>query len=44
MVLEDELMGPTTALEEDPEPAFEAQAAEALDNTDIQVDEQLRAD
>ena len=36
-------MGPTTALEEEPEPAFEAQAAEGLDNADIQVDEQLRA-
>ena len=39
----DELMGPTTALEEDPELAFEAQAAAALDNAENQVDEQLRA-
>ena len=37
-------MGPTTDLEEEPEPAFEAKAAAALDNSDIQVDEQLRAD
>ena len=36
-------MGPTTALEEEPEPAFEAKAAAALDNADIQVEEQLRA-
>ena len=37
-------MGPTTALEEESEPVFEAKDAAALDNTDIQVDEQLRAD
>ena len=37
-------MGPTTALEEEYEPAFEAKDAAALDNADIQVDEQLRAD
>ena len=43
VVLEDELVGPTTALDEEPEPDFEAQAAAALDNTDIQVDKQLRA-
>ena len=43
MVLEDEIVGPTTALEEEPEPAFEAKAAAALDNTDIQVDKQLCA-
>ena len=43
VILEDELVGPTTALEEEPEPAFEAQAAAALDNADIQVDEQLCA-
>ena len=36
-------MGPTTALEEESEPAFEAKAAVASDNADIQVDEQLRA-
>ena len=36
-------MGPTTALEGEPEPAFEAQAAAALYNSDIQVDEQLCA-
>ena len=43
MILEDKLVGPTTALEEKSEPAFEAKAAAALDNADIQVDEQLRA-
>ena len=43
MVLEDEIMGPITALEEDPEPAFKAQAAAALGNADIQVNEQLFA-
>ena len=43
MILEDELVGPTTALEEESEPAFEEKAASALDNADIQVDEQLRA-
>ena len=36
-------MGPPTALEEESEPAFEAKAAVALDNSDIQVDEQLCA-
>ena len=36
-------MGTTTALEEDPEPAFEAQASAALENSEIQVDKQLRA-
>ena len=36
-------MGPTTALVEESEPAFEAKAAAALDNAYIQVDEQLRA-
>ena len=41
MILEDELVGPITALEEEPEPSFEAKAAAALDNADIQVDEQL---
>ena len=44
MILEDELMGPTTALEEEPEPYFSAKAAAALDNTGIQVNEQLHAD
>ena len=43
MILEGELVGPTTALEEEYEPAFEAKTAIALDNADIQVDEQLRA-
>ena len=43
MKLEDELVGPTTALEEEHEPAFEEKSAAALDNTDIQVDEQLHA-
>ena len=43
VILEDELVGTTTALEEEPEPAFEAKAAAALDNADIQVEEQLRA-
>ena len=43
MILEDELVGPTTALEEESEPAFEAKAAAAFDNANIQVDEQLRA-
>ena len=43
MILEDELVGPTTALEEEPEPDFEAKAAAALENADIQVDKQLRA-
>ena len=36
-------MGPTTALEGEPEPAFEAQAAAALEKADIQVDKQLCA-
>ena len=43
MILEDELVGPTTALEEEYEPAFETKAVVALDNADIQVVEQLRA-
>ena len=43
VILEDELVGPTAALEEEYEPAFEAKAVLALDNTDIQVDEQLHA-
>ena len=43
MILGGELVGPTTALEEEPEPAFEAKAAAALDNADIQVDERIRA-
>ena len=43
VILKDELVGPTTALEEESEPAFEAKAVAALDNSDIQVDEQLRA-
>ena len=43
MILEDELVGPTTALEEEYEPPFEEKAAVALDNADIQVDEQLCA-
>ena len=42
MILEDELVGPTTALEEEPEPDFEAKSASALNNADIQVDKQLR--
>ena len=44
MILKDELVGPTTSLEEEYEPAFETKAAVALDNADIQVDEQLCAD
>ena len=32
---------PTTALEEETGPSFEAKAVAALDNSDIQVDEQL---
>ena len=36
-------MGPITALEEDPEPAFEAQTVAALDNSDIKLDGQLCA-
>ena len=43
VVPEDELVGPSTALEEEPEPAFETQSASALDNADIQVDKRLRA-
>ena len=43
MILKEELVGPTTALEEEPEPDFEAKSAAALENTDIQVDEKLRA-
>ena len=43
MIPEDELVGHTTALEEEPERAFEARSAAALDNADIQVEEQLRA-
>ena len=35
VILEDKLLGPTTALEEEPEPAFEAKAASPLDNADI---------
>ena len=41
MILEDELVGPTMALEEEYEPAFEAKSVVALDNADIQVDKQL---
>ena len=43
MILKDELVRPTTALEEEPEPAFEAKDAAALDNSDIQVDKELHA-
>ena len=43
MILKDELVVPTTALEEESEPSFEAKAVAALDNDDIQVDKQLRA-
>ena len=43
VVLEDKIMGPTTALEEEPEPSFEAKAVAKLGNADIQVDKQLRA-
>ena len=43
MILEDEIVGPTTALEEESEPAFEAKAVVVLYNADIQVDEQLCA-
>ena len=43
VILKDELVGHTIALDEETEPAFEAKAAAALDNSDIQVDEQLRA-
>ena len=41
MILEDELVGPNTALEEEYEPAFEAKSVVALDNAEIQVDKQL---
>ena len=44
VILEDKLVGPTTALEKEYEPAFEIKAVIALDNADIQVDKQLRAD
>ena len=37
VILEDELVDPTTALEEEYEPVFEAKAAVALDNADIQL-------
>ena len=43
MILEEKLVVHTRALEEEPEPAFEAKAVAALDNVDIQVDEQLRS-
>ena len=43
MILEDKLVGPTTALEEESEPAFKAKAAAALDNADIQVDKKIHA-
>ena len=43
MILEDELVGPNTALEEEYEPAFEEKAVVALDNADIQVDKQLHS-
>ena len=43
MILEDKLVGPTTDLEEESEPNFEAKAAAALDNADTQVDKKLRA-
>ena len=43
MILEDKLVGPTTALEEEYEPDFETKAAVALDNAEIQVDEKLHA-
>ena len=43
VILKDKLVGPTTDLEEEPEPAFESQDAAALDKADIQVDEQLCA-
>ena len=41
IILEEKLVGPTTALDEEYEPSFEAKDAVALDNADIQVDEQL---
>ena len=43
MILEDELVGHTTALEEEYESAFESKDAVALDNAYIQVDEKLCA-
>ena len=43
MILEYELVGPTTALEEEHEPAFETKAVVALDNADIQVYKKLHA-
>ena len=43
VVLEDKLVEPTTALDEDPEPAFEVHSTSELDNADIQVDKQLCA-
>ena len=43
MILEDNLVGPTTSPEEEPEPSFEAKSAAALDNAGIQVDKQLCA-
>ena len=35
-------MGPATALDKDPGPAFESQSVAVLYNADIQVDEKLR--
>ena len=43
MILKDKVVGPTTALEEEPEPAFEAKAASALYNANIQADKQICA-
>ena len=43
MILEDKLLGPTTALEEEYEPEFETKAAVALGNADIKVEKQLCA-
>ena len=43
VILKDELVGPTTALEEKYEPAFKTKAAVPLENADIQVYEKLRA-
>ena len=43
MIIEDELVVPNTALQEEYEPAFETKAAVLLDNSDSQVDEQLCA-
>ena len=39
MILEDEIVGPNTSLEEEYEPAFEKKSAVALDNAGIQIDE-----